>query len=716
MSVGPEQVVKELLQLKGWQDLYPTQQRAIEEGLLDSKRNFVVVAPTASGKTGVAELAMLQTLKEGMRVVYLVPMMSLISDKVREFHYLEGNYKVIEGKSALRDWDEADVVITTFELFYRTALTARSHVEGFSLAVIDEFHVLYDKLRGFNLEKVITVLREFDIRIICLSATFEDKNEVGEWLNAKVVEVPREFRAVPLKHSIIDLSDKPPSKQNLALNDFLLEESLRPCIIFCSTRESTKNRALGICEQIKETYMDENKLMEEFEGILGRERQHFTDLEKDLCKCLCKRVAFHHSGLDPRLKTFIEEKFIKGNIDFLFATTGLAYGINFPAKTVVLCDLRLYDPNIRSQVYIPVYMYLQMAGRAGRPQFGNEGYAYIVAKRKDELLKAAQYIEGKIERAFSHIAHDDYFRKAILELVYSGRATDSQILNFFEKTFYNFQSQRVKKGFVQFNLFETIGNHVKYLCDAGFLTYLGAAGYKLTDLGQVTLDFLFGTFASYELAPFLQLNRILDDEKKGLYNFDIIYYLSLLFEGARLTKIPRKTSNKIKEFFENIGVTDPSHAEYSSYAIFFGWIENMELDRIEREYKVYSSQLPQVASELYRLLQVYEALAKRKNFIVPSEFNILKERIRFGVRIDELPFVKLKGIGRDTARNIRRYCRTVLARPPFNYRGSPLDILKALYKDQGEDRFLEIHVKYISGVGEKRAQRILKFIKSSLET
>jgi len=715
VSIEAEQVIKELLQLKGWQGLYPTQQKAIEEGLLESKRNFVVVAPTASGKTGVAELAMLQTLKNGGRVVYLVPMISLISDKVREFHYLEGNYKIIEGKSSVRDWNAADVVITTFELFYRTALTAKNQIEGFSLAIIDEFHVLYDKLRGFNLEKVITILREFDTRIICLSATFEDKNEVGEWLNAKVVEIPRKFRAVPLKHDLINLSKVPPREQDSILNDFLLRKSQRPCIIFCSTRESTKNRALRIYQRIHETYIDENKLMEKFEEILKRERQHFTDLEKDLCRSLSKRVAFHHSGLDAGLKKFIEETFINGDIDFLFATTGLAYGINFPAKTVVLCDLRLYDPNKKSQIYIPVYMYLQMAGRAGRPQFGREGFAYIVVKRKDELLRVAQYLKGEIERAFSHIAYDDYFRKAILELVYSGRTTDDQILNFFEKTFYNFQSQRVK-GFVQFNLYETIGKHVKYLCDAGFLTYLGAAGYKLTDLGQVTLDFLFKTFAPYELAPFLQLNSLLDKEKRVLYDFNIIYHLSLLFEGARLTKIPRKTSNDIEEFFENLGVTDPSHAEYSAYAIFFGWIEDMEIDRIEREYKVYSSQLPQVALELYRLLQVYETLAKRKNFMVPSEFNSLKERIRYGVKTDELPLVKLKGIGRDTTRSIREYCETVLARPPHNYRGSLVDILKALYKDQGEDKFLEVHLKYIRGIGEKRAQRILNFIKSLLET
>jgi len=172
--------------LKGIKKLWPAQERAIEQGLLETTENFVIVAPTSAGKTFAAELAMFQTLRQGKRVLYLLPMQAMISEKAREFSYLVPHYSISDGPKG----DKADVVISTFEAFYRTTLLNPSAARAFGLAIIDEFHVLYDKLRGFNLEKAITLLKLHGIRMVCLSATFEDKLEVAGWLNAKLVEIP----------------------------------------------------------------------------------------------------------------------------------------------------------------------------------------------------------------------------------------------------------------------------------------------------------------------------------------------------------------------------------------------------------------------------------------------------------------------------------------------------------------------------------------------
>jgi len=87
-------------------------------------------------------------------------------------------------------------------------------------------------------------------------------------------------------------------------------------------------------------------------------------------------------------------------------------------------------------------------------------------------------------------------------------------VKFFENTFYNFQSKKEETQFVPFDLFSILKSHVQYLYSAGFIVPLGAPGNKLTDLGEVTVDFLFRTFAIYELTPFIELNRILEMEKK----------------------------------------------------------------------------------------------------------------------------------------------------------------------------------------------------------
>jgi len=705
------QIVEKILKLKNWKKLNITQEMAIKEGLLDSSNNLVVIAPTSSGKTGVALLATLQALEAGKRIVYLVPMTPLISEKEQDFGDISNN--IAGSNSSPSDWDKADIVITTFEAFYRTALVSPTHAQGFALAIIDEFHVLYDHLRGFNLEKVITSLKELGVRIICLSATFEDKQEIAEWLDAKVVLVPEDAREVQLKHDEIDLSHVNLAKQNNELCKRLLEMKKEPYLVFCTTKDSTSARAREMCSLLDKILIDEVKLREAFAKRLSRKK--LTAQEEELLKCLLKGVGFHHSGLDQRLRSLVEEMFANKAIKYLFATTGLAYGVNFPAKTVVLADTSFYAPSTPSKrTPIPIYMYLQMAGRAGRPGFGNEGYAYVVKKKGQ--TDVTKYRSGVIEKAVSVVGEDDYFRKTILELVYSGRCRDDQILGFFKNTFFNFQSERQKVQFVPFNLFEVLKGHVQYLHSNGFIEAAGAAGYKLTGLGEVTIRFLFNTFTNYPLAPFLELNNILEKERKIRMDLSIIHDISRLFEGACLSKYPREKSEKIASFYENIGIhaSDQGSPEYSAYAIYYGWMENQELADIETNYKVFASQCPQVAKELSRLLTVYEKLATRKGITVPANFRDFKDRVRFGVTEEELPFKRLRGVGRGSTRKIKMYCDNNLRRPPWNLKGSILEIFIQIYKKDGENRFAEI-LRYVKGIGKgKKHEKIVDLVRSKV--
>jgi helicase len=705
-----EQIVNELLNLKGMDSLWPVQQEALQRGLLDSNKNFVIIAPTASGKTLVAELVIFQILKNGGRIVYLVPTKALVNDKVRGLSYLSTKYKIVGTDANVSEWRKANIVITTFELFYRVALILKQYVENFDLAIVDEFHILYDRLRGFNLEKVLIILKKYKVRTICLSATFEDRDEVKDWLEAELVEIPERLRAVPLKQAVLDAIKITRTKQIHAICDFILKKGLFPYIIFCSTKELTRSRALELAKGVSKTIRDKKELQEDFRKTLNR--QNLTGLEEDLIECISKGVAFHHSDLDSRLRSYIEELFLNGEVNYLFATTGLAYGINYPAKTVLLWDLSLYNPKTRSSEAIPVYLYLQMVGRAGRPQFGEEGYSYIVIKDAEEQKRVSRYFEGKLERAISHISEDEYFRKAILECIFSGCNRDDEILEFFENSFYNYQSQKGVQKLASFDLLGIMREHVKYLMDNRFVNYTGVSGFILTDLGKITLNFLFSTFAPYELVPFMELDKYLSKEGKVVGNFDLIYQLSVLFEGARLTKLPREKSQEVIDHFEKKGITDLSHSEYSAYAVYYGWMENKDLNEIEEKFKVYASRLPDVANELYLLLQVYEKLAKRRNFEIPPEFKILKDRIRYGVREDELPFVKLKGFGREIVRSLYDYCMSVLTRPPFNYRGNLIEILKNLYQDREERYFIETFVRYAKGIGDARAKKIAEVIKT----
>ena len=68
----------------GYKELYPPQAEALERGLLDGK-SMLLAMPTASGKTLLAELAMLKAALQGLRSLYIVPLRALATEKFESF-------------------------------------------------------------------------------------------------------------------------------------------------------------------------------------------------------------------------------------------------------------------------------------------------------------------------------------------------------------------------------------------------------------------------------------------------------------------------------------------------------------------------------------------------------------------------------------------------------------------------------------------------------
>ena len=96
---------------------------------------------------------------------------------------------------------------------------------------------------------------------------------------------------------------------------------------------------------------------------------------------LRNRIAYHHAGLPPRVRVALEDAIRAGYIDYVFATTTLAEGVNFPFATVVVQSLALREaPQLgRPSRYQPVTprVFWNLAGRAGRPGYDKEGQVIL---------------------------------------------------------------------------------------------------------------------------------------------------------------------------------------------------------------------------------------------------------------------------------------------------------------------------------------------------
>jgi helicase len=188
-------------------ELRPAQEKAVEAGLLESK-NLLICTPTASGKTLIAELAMLNAIYKNIgKAIYIVPLKALASEKYRDF---SKRYHDIKVALSIGDTDSADTFLSEYDLIITTSEKLDSLIRHHSpwlrdvkTIVVDEIHLLNDPGRGPTLEILITLLRKMlkNIQFIGLSATIGNPVELSEWLEAELVE--DEWRPVKLKKGVI---------------------------------------------------------------------------------------------------------------------------------------------------------------------------------------------------------------------------------------------------------------------------------------------------------------------------------------------------------------------------------------------------------------------------------------------------------------------------------------------------------------------------------
>lgn len=186
--------------------LTPIQQKSIEGGLLGGTSQLVC-APTASGKTLVATMAIAKTLELGGKAIYLVPLKALAGEKYKEYLALfkDTKYKVVVSTSDI-DSDSSylvryDVLIMTTEKLDALLRHKISWLGEIKAIIIDEIHLLNDPQRGPTLEVVLTLLKTMiKTQLIGLSATIGNPKELAQWLGATLVM--DSWRPVELKQGI----------------------------------------------------------------------------------------------------------------------------------------------------------------------------------------------------------------------------------------------------------------------------------------------------------------------------------------------------------------------------------------------------------------------------------------------------------------------------------------------------------------------------------
>ncbi|MDD1775700.1 MAG: DEAD/DEAH box helicase [Methanobacterium sp.] len=631
-------------------ELNPAQKAVVDAGFLEDDHNYILAILTASGKTLLGVMAALDALQKGGKVVYAVPLISIQNEKLKEFKKFE-EFGIKVGRHPA----SADLAVMVFESFDALTRFSWNTLSDVDLLVVDEFHMLGEFSRGPTIECALTRSHILNpsMRMVALSATLKNMNEIANWLDAHVVE--HVFRPVPLFKDVLNTEEMEVKNKNdviLRVLKHSIDESSQ-ILVFVSTRRFTESLANHISGKIKKSIPPKSKqtfkeVAQKILEVPKRRGSQPTSVCLKLAECVEKGVAFHHAGLFDKQKEIIEDEFRAGNLYMITATPSLMYGVNLPSKSVIIRDYTRWTS--QGPQPIPVFDYEQMSGRAGRPGYDNEGYSYLVAKSVDEAYNLKDhYVYGEIEATNSKLLEnkDAVYRQILAQVASSLSKTPEEIQSFFKQTFYGYQmcNNPYLSAFGGDSMEFEINQALEFLMSHGIIKPT-PEGLKTTPLGNLISRTNYSVETAVRLKEYL--SRI-----SGLDIYSLLYEISrtpdiipVSFKGRKSKEPVREKLNSKGVFVVNVGNSE------ATTAALMEWIEERTEYQIENAFHVYAAGTRRTAYEASLMIKFFKEMCEILDvYPYTKDLEILSARLYYGVKDELIPMVVgIKRLGRRRAR------------------------------------------------------------------
>lgn len=420
--------------LQAWRERYPSglnplQIAAVNEHNVLGGDSLLTVAPTSAGKTFIGEMAAIKAIAEGRKALFLLPYKALVNEKFEDFSAIYGAQLDLRIARCSGDWQDQvgdvlrskyDIAFFTYEKFLGLSLAAPHILNQIGLVVLDEAQFIAEPGRGMTVELLLTNLiaarqRGLAPQLVALSAVIGNVNGFERWLDCRLLITTE--RPVPLiegaldrtgtwqfktqtgdtgsvqlleRHAIRQRRDKQSSQDVIVpLVRHLIAQGEK-VIVFRNTRGSTSGCA---------SYLANELGLPPADGVIAALPDgDLSATSVNLREALAGGVGFHHSDLNREERIAVERGFrdADGGVHVLVATSTVAAGVNTPASTVIIVETQFFGRD-GAKPYT-VAQFKNMAGRAGRLGFENEGKAIVLAETSFERSRLFRsYVEGSPE-------------------------------------------------------------------------------------------------------------------------------------------------------------------------------------------------------------------------------------------------------------------------------------------------------------------------------
>ena len=397
----------------------PTEIQRIAIEKIKQGKSVIISAPTGYGKTFAAFLPCLDqidTSKGGIQLLYITPLRALnrdifkniinISNKIGvEIDIRHADTTPTERKNQVSM--PPHCLITTPETLQSLFLSKgmRENLRNLKFLIVDEIQSLMESKRGTQLSVAIERLRMFspDFKTIGLSATIADSEETRRFLKCDEVVNTTDIKEydISVTYPSIEKEDEKLASEN-DISD-VVADSL--------------NKIISLINESKSTLIFTNT--RETAELLGS-RLHGL-LEN-------KKMEVHHSSLSKEVRTDIENRFKKGEIDVVIATSSMELGIDIGNVDLVI-------------QYMSPRQVVKLVQRVGRSNHRQSGVAKgaIITTDIDDFLESKAIdlcrLENKLEKIPLPKNSLDVLAHQIVGLVIDGVGEEKEIYKIIRRSY-----------------------------------------------------------------------------------------------------------------------------------------------------------------------------------------------------------------------------------------------------------------------------------------
>jgi DEAD/DEAH box helicase domain-containing protein len=310
------QIIDRMIQSAGIRDLYRHQSDAID--FIRSGRHLVVATPTASGKTMIYNLPVMENILKDpdSKALYIFPLKALAQDQLRTFEALMKHIKDVNPKIAIYDGDTSawhrkrirealpNILLTNPEMIHLSLLPHHQKWADFfsslDIVVVDEVHT-YRGIMGSHMAQVFRRFQRIcsfygaDPTFVFCSATVSNPAQLTEQLTGlKVETITKSSAPIGKKHVVFINPVQGPAQTAILLLKAALHRGLRT-IVYAQSRKLTELIAIWAGSQ---------------SGPYAQ------------------RISAYRAGFLPEERREIEAKLANGDLLAVISTSALELGID----------------------------------------------------------------------------------------------------------------------------------------------------------------------------------------------------------------------------------------------------------------------------------------------------------------------------------------------------------------------------------------------------